>query len=164
MKVREICTWEPSACPVDGTLADAAQLMWEGSCGTLPIVDAADKVVGMISDRDITMAAMTKDRAPRLVEVREVMTGLVYTCRPEDDVRAALRTMGQRRVRRLPVIDDRGRLKGILSISDCIRKSTPDRAEIPPDELLAALQALATPWGEFFGKGPRRKQGRKGTG
>jgi CBS domain-containing protein len=157
MKVKEICTWEPWVCSVDGSLADAAEIMWDGDCGSVPIVDAERKVVGMISDRDITMAALTKDRTPRKVGVREVMTGKVYSCDPEDDVRDALRTMGERRVRRLPVIDQEGALKGILSISDCIRNAKPmfelDEPGIPSDELLVALQALSMPWKKFFSKG-----------
>lgn len=156
MKVKEICTWNPWVCPADATLADAAQIMWDGDCGSVPIVDSGGKVVGMISDRDITIAALTKDRVSRSVEVREVMTGNVYSCGPEDDVRGALRTMGLRRVRRLPVIDEHGILKGILSISDCIRHAKPmfelNGSGIPSDELLDALQALCTPWRQFFGK------------
>jgi CBS domain-containing protein len=156
MKVKEICTWEPWVCPVEGSLADAAQIMWDGDCGAVPVVDSERKVVGMISDRDITIAALTKDRSPRQVQVREVMTGNVYSCGPEDDVREALRTMGERRVRRLPVLDGNGALKGILSISDCIRHSNPvfecGQPGIPSDELLAALHALATPWKKYFGR------------
>jgi CBS domain-containing protein len=160
MKVKEICTWDPWVCPIEGSLADAAQIMWDGDCGSVPIIDAERKVVGIISDRDITMAALTKDRVPRSVGVREVMTGDVVTCHPEDDVRLALRTMGERRVRRLPVIDEQGRLQGILSISDCIRHAKPmfevGEPGIPSDELLVALQALSTPWKTFFGKGVSR--------
>jgi CBS domain-containing protein len=154
MKVKDICTWNPSVCPVNGSLADAAQVMWEGDCGAVPVVDESGKVVGMVSDRDFTLAALTKDRAPRFVEVREVMTGRVYTCSAEEDVRTALRTMGERRVRRLPVIDEEGNLKGILSISDCIRHAKPmfevGEPGIPSDELLVALQALSTRWKQFF--------------
>jgi CBS domain-containing protein len=164
MKLKEICTWEPWVCPADGTLADAAQIMWDGDCGSVPIVDAERKVVGMISDRDITIAALTKDRSPSMVGVREVMSGNVYSCGPEDDVRDALRTMGERRVRRLPVIDEHGTLKGILSISDCICHAKPmyelGEPGIPSDELLVALQALSIPWKKFFGKGVLQKTAR----
>lgn len=157
MKVKDICTWRPWACAINGTLADAAKIMWEGDCGSVPVVDEVGKVVGMLSDRDITMAALTKDRSPRHVEVREVMTGKVHACSADDDVRTALRTMGERRVRRLPVLDEQGVLKGILSISDCIRHAKPmfevGESGIPSDELLIALQALSTPWRKFFGKG-----------
>jgi len=153
MKVKDICTREPWICPMDGTLADAARIMWDGDCGSVPVVDAAGKLVGMISDRDITLAALTKDRPPRHVEVREVMTGKVPTCSGEDDVRLALRTMGEERVRRLPVVDRAGTITGILSVSDCIRHAKPmfevGEPGIPSDELLAALQALSTPWKKF---------------
>jgi CBS domain-containing protein len=157
MKVKDVCTKEPWICPMNGTLADAARIMWDGDCGAVPVVDAEGKVVGMISDRDITLAALTKDRPPRSVEVREVMTGKVHTCSDEDDVRLALRTMGEQRVRRLPVVDAAGTITGILSISDCIRRASPTieigEPGIPSDELLAALRALATPWRKFIARG-----------
>ncbi len=166
MKVKEICTWEPRVCSQNGTLADVARTMWEGDCGTVPIVDASGKVVGMVSQRDVTMAAVMKDRAPRYVEVREVMTGPVFGCGPEDDVGDALKVMAEKRVRHLPVLDDEGRLKGILSISDCVRNSRlvfeTGEPGIPSNELLAALKALAIPWRKFFRKDEtvRRKAAR----
>lgn len=155
MKVQDVCTRDPWVCPEGGTLADAARIMWDGDCGSLPVVDATGAVVGMISDRDITMSALTKDRPPSLVQAREVMSGKVFSCRSGDDLRDALRTMASRRVRRLPVLDEQGGLRGILSISDCLRHAAPPlfrESGVPPEELVAALKALSTPWKEFFGK------------
>lgn len=123
MKVKDVMTAGAKACMPETSLADAAATMWENDCGALPVVGVEDKVVGMITDRDICFGAATKNRVPSEIAVGEVITGEVFTCGPEDDIREALKTMRRERVRRLPVIEADGRLTGIVSMNDVVLKA-----------------------------------------
>src|SRR5262245_22325956 len=123
MKVRDLQTSDVHSCGPDTNLAEAAQIMWECDCGVVPVVDDQRKLVGMITDRDIAIATTTRSLAPADIRVRHVMsTGQLYSCRPDDDVRAALTTMGEHRVRRLPVTDRENHLVGILSLNDLVKR------------------------------------------
>ena len=118
MKVKDVMTGGAKACMPETSLAEAAALMWGHDCGALPVLDASGRVVGMITDRDICFGAATKNRAPSEIAVGDVITGKVYACGPEQDIREALGTMRRERVRRLPVIGEDGALLGILSMND----------------------------------------------
>ena len=118
MKVKEIVTVNPKACRATTNLAEAAAFMWDYDCGILPVVADGERVVGLITDRDICIGGATKNRNLSTITVEEIMTGEVYSCEPEDDVSQALETMQQRKVRRLPVVAPDGTLEGILSIND----------------------------------------------
>lgn len=133
MKVQEVMTSDAKACEPRSRLSAAATLMWENDCGTLPVVENG-KVVGMITDRDICFGATTKNRAPSEIAVGEVITGKVYSCAPEDDIREALETMRRERVRRLPVIGTEGTLRGIVSMNDIVLRAE-DKANGKAPEL-----------------------------
>jgi len=120
MKVKEIMTGEAVTCTPETDLATAAQLMWEGDCGVLPVVSDGKGVVGMITDRDICMATAMKFRSPSEIPVNEVITKEVYSCSPETEIQDALKLMQGKRVHRLPVVDMDGSLKGILSMNDVV--------------------------------------------
>jgi len=120
MKVKEIMTSNPKACTPATTLAEAALLMWDGDCGVLPIVTDGRKVVGLITDRDICMATATKYCSPADIAVEEVSSGNVYSVTADDDVRKALETMKEHKVRRLPVVDADETLIGVLSMNDVV--------------------------------------------
>jgi len=147
MKVRDLQTSDVQAVSPDTNLAAAAQIMWECDCGAVPVVDDNRAVVGMITDRDIAIATTTRSAAPADIAVRHVMaTGELYSCRPDDDVRTALRTMGEYRVRRLPVTDRQNRLVGIISLNDLVRRvDYRAGADVPGDEFIEALQSISTP-------------------
>ena len=132
MKIREMMTKEVYGCWPDSSLAAAAQIMWARDCGALPVFGEDNCVVGMITDRDISIAIGMTARSPSEITVGEVMSKPVYACGPEDQVKDALNLMANAQVRRLPVIDQSGALEGILSISDvmaCYWRSA--GAEIP---------------------------------
>ena len=120
MQVQEIMVKEAKSCQPNTNLAAATEIMWTNNCGALPILDGGSKVVGMITDRDICMAVGTRNRTPSEIAVFEVKPTPqeVYTCAPEDDIHAALRTMRMRKVRRLPVVSNEGALRGILCLDD----------------------------------------------
>jgi CBS domain-containing protein len=123
MKVRDIMTREVVSCAKDTTLAAAARLMLLGHFGTLPVVDAEGRVAGIITDRDIAMAAAAQNRSAGHIAVQEAMTAAVRRCFSDDGVDAALKQMAEARVRRLPVIDPAGHLAGIVSIDDIVRRA-----------------------------------------
>lgn len=120
MKVKDLMTPEPKAIWLTESLADAARLMWENDCGVLPIIKDGRKVIGLITDRDICMAATMRDTHPSAISVEEVMTGQVYAVNAEDNIEQALQQMQEHRVRRLPVINPEGELEGILSMNDIV--------------------------------------------
>lgn len=120
MKVRDIMKRDPCVSAPGNDLAKAGMQMAEADCGFLPVIGEEERVVGVITDRDVCLALARRDRRPSEVQVRLVMSGEVYTCRADDDIRRALRTMRERRVRRLPVVDDEGRLHGVLSLDDVV--------------------------------------------
>ena len=123
MKVRDVMTGGVKSCGPDTNLAAAAMIMWENDCGAVPVVDGAGKVVGMITDRDICMAAATKNREASRIAVVEVITGNVFSCRPEDDLSVALKMMRNEQVRRLPVVNGDGELCGVLSVNDVLLRA-----------------------------------------
>ena len=129
MKVKQVMTPDAKAIWLTESLADAAKLMWQNDCGVLPIIKDGRKVIGLITDRDVCMACAMRDRNPSTISVEEVMTGQVYAVNPEDNIDQALQVMQQHQIRRLPVIDPKGELQGILSMNDIVLHAKPDAAE-----------------------------------
>jgi CBS-domain-containing membrane protein len=123
MKVKEVMTSDAKAIWITESLAAAAKEMWQNDCGVLPIIKDGRKVVGMITDRDICMAAAIRDRNPSGISVEEVMNATVYAAEPEEDVEHALQTMRDHQIRRLPVLNPEGELEGILSLNDIVLKA-----------------------------------------
>jgi len=121
MNVSELMTTSVKSCSTNDDLQRAAQIMWEGDCGALPVLDADNRVVGMITDRDICMAAYTQSRPLWQIPVPSAMATRVYGVRETDPVEMVETLMRRVRVRRLPVLDTHGRLKGILSMNDLAR-------------------------------------------
>ena len=120
MKVKEVMTPNATAIWLTESLADAAKLMWENDCGALPIIKDGRKVIGIITDRDVCMAATMKGRNPSAISVEEIMTRQVYAAKPEENIDQALQKMREHKIRRLPVINADGELEGILSINDIV--------------------------------------------
>ena len=131
MRVKDIMTANAKACTLTNSLAEAAGFMWEHDCGILPVLAEAGKVVGLITDRDICMAAAMRNRNLEKIAVEDVVSKNVFSCKPDDDVRAALKTMQENRVRRLPVVTVDGKLEGILSMNDIVLRADGEREKKP---------------------------------
>jgi CBS domain-containing protein len=146
MKVKDVMTTNAEAIWLTESLADAAKLMWENDCGVLPIIKDGQRVVGIITDRDICMGAAIRDRNPSAISVEEVMTGQVYAVNPEDNIDQALLQMQEHQIRRLPVINTEGELEGILSMNDIVlnAKASDDETEdtIAYDDVVKTYQAI----------------------
>jgi CBS domain-containing protein len=146
MKVQDIMKWDVHTCRPDTNLAMAAMQMWEGDFGVLPVLADGGKVVGMITDRDICMAAATKHCDPATIRVEEVATGEVYGCSPDTDIHEALKIMQQKQVRRLPIISaEDGKLQGVLSMNDvALKTQTGGIAELSAEDVEQTLRAICT--------------------
>ncbi len=120
MRIEQFMTKPPKTCQVRDTLSKAAQMMRDHDCGCLPVTaqDGSQRVVGMITDRDICMAAEFHGKPLRDIRVGEVMTKEVRACNPGDALREAEAIMVEAGVRRLPVVDEADQLLGLLSLSD----------------------------------------------
>jgi CBS domain-containing protein len=122
MKVSKIMNRRPATVRPHQTLADAVALMVERDCGWIPVVDDAGHVLGVITDRDICLAAFDRDKRLKQVAIEGVMHTNVYACSPDDSLLDAEAKMRNRQVRRLPVVDDDGELVGLVSLSDLARR------------------------------------------
>jgi CBS domain-containing protein len=147
MRVEELMTQMPATCTSDSSCADAARIMWDCDCGSVPVVDQNGVAVGIVTDRDICMAALFHGSPLSAISIAEVMSADLCTCHAGDDVREAERLMTQRQVRRLPVIDDSGALVGILSLGDVAQSvGTNGRAARPEGlELVTTMAAVSEP-------------------
>jgi CBS domain-containing protein len=117
MKVQDVMTREVEVLRPDATLREAAQKMLSHDVGLLPVVEG-ERVIGMLSDRDITVRAVAQGRDPNTTPVPEVMTPEVVSVRPDEGVRAAAKLMADNQIRRLLVMSDDRRLVGIVSLGD----------------------------------------------
>jgi CBS-domain-containing membrane protein len=146
MRVQDFMTH--GVCTVRATdgLDHAAQLMWDRDCGALPVVDDQEKVVGMITDRDICMASHLAGKPLFALPVSQAMSKRIFVCHPEDSVATAEAVMRENQVRRLPVVDARGRLVGILSINDIAIEAAAEAAqkqrEVTTEEVGVTLAAI----------------------
>jgi CBS domain-containing protein len=122
MVVADLMTRNPVSVTPDSSLADAAQLLWQYDCGALPVLEPGmNRVIGMITDRDICMACWSRNRAPSDGFVSQAMSQHLVYCHPNDSVERAETIMNSNQIRRLPVIDTNERLLGILSLADIAR-------------------------------------------
>ncbi len=149
MNVGELMTPNPQTCGPDDMLNHAAQLMWEHDCGCLPVIDADGKAVGMITDRDICMAAYTQGLPLWQIPVRSAMSTRVHGARETDGIEQVEALMREARVRRVPVSDGDGRVTGILSMNDLARRARPPAGRkangLSDDSIVKTLAAICAP-------------------
>ncbi|HNU08729.1 MAG TPA: CBS domain-containing protein [Pyrinomonadaceae bacterium] len=119
VRCSEIMTKNVSTVTPEMSLYDVAKRMKEGDIGVLPVVEeSTGKLVGIITDRDIVVRVVAEEKLVRETLVKEVMTRDVFTAKPDDFAFTAARIMGEKQVRRVPIVDDEGVLHGIVSIAD----------------------------------------------
>jgi len=146
MKVKDVMMWTPYCVMLQANLGTATELMWRGNCGFLPVVDAAKKVCGVVTDRDICVALGTRNQTAGEVRVEEIVQRKVYACNPEDDVHMALQSMREGHVRRLPVVDREGNLAGVVSMDDILLHAEPNsfgnEPELSANEVVRAYRTI----------------------
>ena len=115
--IRDVMTSNPCSIDADKSVAYAAKMMKDEDVGLAPIVEG-DKLIGMLTDRDIAIRVVAEGKNPDQVTVREVASKQVVTIDPQQDLDEALRIMAKHQVRRLPVVEEDGRLVGVVAQAD----------------------------------------------
>ncbi|HWJ12507.1 MAG TPA: CBS domain-containing protein [Gemmatimonadaceae bacterium] len=126
MKIQDIMTKDPSCVTADASVREAAQVMKREDVGIVPVVDGQSgrRLVGVVTDRDIAIRCIA-DGKDGTCSVRDVMsTDDLATCRQHDDVENLMDAMRSEKVRRIPIVDERGSLVGIVSQADVLRKTS----------------------------------------
>jgi CBS domain-containing protein len=146
MKVKEVMTQSAVCCSADTNVGAAVELMWVRNCGMLPVVGTDQKLVGVVTDRDICIAMGTRNRLAGELTVGEIATRNAFTCKPDDEIHEALDTMANKQVRRLPVVNDQGIPQGILSMDDIIGHGDMNKwegcCELSSEEIIRSLKKL----------------------
>jgi CBS domain-containing protein len=119
--IRDLMTANPCSIDVDKSVAYAAKMMRDEDVGLAPIVEG-DRLVGTLTDRDIAIRVVAEGKDPAQTTVREVASTNVVTIDPQQDLDEALRLMAQHQVRRLPVVEEDGRLVGVVAQADVARE------------------------------------------
>ncbi len=135
-RVQDVMSTDVEFIAPDATVQDAAILMGEIEVGALP-VGSAERLDGVVTDRDILYRLVARGREPATVTVREIMSRPVVSCRPEDTLRAAMDAMAANHLRRLPVVGDGGAVRGWITLADIAR-----RLLVGGDTLQASLHTL----------------------
>jgi CBS domain-containing protein len=115
---RDVMTPDPVCCTATATLEQVAKLMAHNDCGEIPVLDGADQPIGVITDRDIVCRVVAQGRNPMAYAVQDYMTQPVVTVREDAPLEDVVTTMEKHQIRRVPVVDDRGCLTGIISQAD----------------------------------------------
>jgi CBS domain-containing protein len=143
MHISQLMHRHPKTCSPEDSLAAAARILWEQDVGVVPVVSGA-RLVGMITDRDICMAAYTQGRPLRELRVSTAMSKELHSVHPDDALDVAMRTMRERQVRRLPVADDEGTLQGLLSINDLVLHAA-FGDEVAAEDVVETLASIGQP-------------------
>src|SRR5882672_994234 len=153
MKVKDVFRSGVKTCTAVTCLDAVGRIMWESDCGAVPVVNAEGKAVGMLTDRDLAMALAAKDRGASQIFVREISSGVIFTCGPEDEVTDAALKMRTHQVRRLAVTDPQGILLGVLSLKD-LALAANGTSGISYEEVAKTLQTVSKPRTEERPKWP----------
>lgn len=169
VRCRDIMTRDVTVATRETSLQEVAAMMCDEDTGVIPVVERADtstadadegdarsntrtqgngKLVGLITDRDVVIRAVAEGKDTRAVRAEEVMTTDIHTAQPNDRVIDTIRKMGDKQVRRIPVVDNDGTLRGIISMADVALETEEDR------ELADALEGISSGssfWSKIFG-------------
>ena len=146
MKISEIMSNNPRSVSPDTPVSEAARIMKEEDVGLIPVVERVGgaetrgRLIGVITDRDITIRHVAEGRSSD-APVSDVMSGGVVSCTPDDSVDTAMELMGREQVRRIPIVDERGSLVGVVSQADLARKAN-DAAKVE-----RTVEAISQPGG-----------------
>ncbi|NNE99858.1 MAG: CBS domain-containing protein [Pyrinomonadaceae bacterium] len=142
MKVNNVMTKNVGFCRETDNLATAVGLMWQKDCGIVPILDTEDRVIGVITDRDVSIAVTTRNRAPSEISAAAMIIGKTITCSKNDSIKNVLKKMSKHQINRIPVVTKKGRLKGVISINDLLQMKKSKRFE---RQIFKTLKAIGKP-------------------
>jgi CBS domain-containing protein len=118
MKIVEVMTREVHTCNVKDSVVKAAKQMERYNVGSIPVLDDEGRLCGILTDRDIVLRGVAKERDLTQATCEDVMTDELTCCQPDTDVHEAANLLAEHQIRRLPVVDEQGRLIGICAIGD----------------------------------------------
>lgn len=120
MKCRDVMTENPICCLPEDNVGQAARIMRRERAGSIPVVtdELKKELIGVITDRDLAYKVVGESRDAMRTQVYDVMTAAAVACRADDDVISALLAMQEHQIRRIPVMDNSGRLVGVISDTD----------------------------------------------
>lgn len=142
MNARDLMTHPAITCHVNDPLSMAAHRMWEQDCGALPVVNDDGKVTGMITDRDICMAAYTQGRPLEDMLVNSAMASHPVSIGPDQSLVEVEQLMSTQQVRRIPVVDPEGKPLGVISIDDLAKESVQPKSRMQ-DGMARVARTLA---------------------
>ena len=147
MRVEDIMTKQLETCRADDTLWLAARKMWEHDIGCLPVQGADGRVTSVITDRDIAMAAYLRGKTLGEVKVADAMSHRLVTVQPGDPIRTVEDRMRSEQVHRIPVVDELGFLKGLVTLNDLVHHLRTMRSGdgLEPAEIAGTLAAISSP-------------------
>jgi CBS domain-containing protein len=146
VRVRDIMTADPAFVTPDASAEEAARLMRDHDCGSIPVVDDREKkhLVGTVTDRDLSVRGLAAGKGPE-TQVRELMTPNPVSCGPEDEVEIVREVMVAQLVRRVPVVDEQGKLVGIVAQADIAR----EEGAASDQEVGRIVEAISDPRGDL---------------
>jgi CBS domain-containing protein len=138
LRAAQVMSSVVASCRPDHTLHDAVHLMWERDCGSIPVVDEEGRLLGIVTDRDASMACYTSAQPLHAIQVGWIMTRTIEACAADEILPEIELRMRARRVRRIPVVDQ-GRLVGIVSLNDIALAAHGAREKASVAETLATI-------------------------
>jgi CBS domain-containing protein len=129
MKAREIMSKNPTCVTPDTPLVDAARLMKDENIGVVPVVESSNsrRLVGVLTDRDIAIRAVAEGRDGATTSVGHVMSTDIHTSAPDDSVNDIMALMGSEQIRRIPIVDERGDVVGIIAQADIVLEANDNK-------------------------------------
>ena len=138
LRCREIMTKNVTTCGPDTAIRDVADMMDDDNVGSIPVLDNG-RLVGIVTDRDIVCRVIAEGLDSRTTKAREVMSEEIITCTADDSLIDAIRKMGEHQIRRIPICDLNGRLRGIIALGDIALEAERDQ------DLANALEQISQP-------------------
>jgi CBS domain-containing protein len=129
MKAREIMSKNPTCVTPDTPLVQAARLMKDENIGVVPVVESSNsrRLVGVLTDRDIAIRAVAEGRDGATTSVGHVMSTDIHTSAPDDSVNDIMALMGSEQIRRIPIVDERGDVVGIIAQADIVLEANDNK-------------------------------------
>ncbi|MEJ7810574.1 MAG: CBS domain-containing protein, partial [Gemmatimonadaceae bacterium] len=145
---RDIMTKNPRAVRRGAGIREIAQIMRDEGTGIVPVVEESGQLLGVVTDRDIVMRALAEGRNPLELTASDVMTDDVEAVTPEESLRGVVDLMGNKQIRRVPVVDQNDRLVGIISMGDVATRADYDE---DLQDALEEISARRSFWSGIFG-------------
>jgi CBS domain-containing protein len=142
MRVEDVMTREVYTCAPGATAREALEIMWSCDVGVVPIVNEQRQVVGLVTDRDLAMAGLVRGAPPHQIPIGEVTSHRVWSVGPNDTLEHAEQLMEKHQVRRLPVLDERSCLVGIVTLADLTHAR---KDGVLAEDVAHTLAAITTP-------------------